>query len=266
MRSCTNERKVKMDQTIHQVLHFPEAMLLGHVASANFSNGNYNAALGQYLAIGDANAALQTFCGHLCPLYFGSPALIHQLKIQRAPLDTRQSELLHGGRRDERREAPPGFRQSGAREYVEHLLERLQLAAARSSVPLENGAQLPQIDVLIEALRVLDGCQMFVHGGHPPEAEESTKWLSAISSLIASADQAKPTQDSMKLVFLALTETLHQLKAQVSAISPPANKGQGPAAPPQMSFLSGGLQIHRCDDVGDYSDEQPHDDGIAMRS
>lgn len=76
MRNCAHERKDKMDKMIHQVLRFPPAILLGHVACANYSNGNYNAALGQYLTIGDANAALRTFCGHLCPLYFGSPALI----------------------------------------------------------------------------------------------------------------------------------------------------------------------------------------------
>lgn len=108
---------------------------------------------------------------------------------------------------------------------------RLQEAAARSALPLENGPQLSQINVLAEALRVLDGCQVLLHGEGPREAGESPKWQSAISSLIATADQAKPAQDSMKLVFLALVEALHQLDAQVSAVAVSKN-GQSPSAPP----------------------------------
>merc|ERR1712157_499947 len=107
----------------------------------------------------------------------------------------------------------------------------LQEAAARSALPPEAGAQLSQIDVLAEALRVLDGCQVLLHGEGPREAGESPKWQSAISSLIAAADQAKPTQDSMKLVLLALVEALHQLDAQISAIAVSDN-GQRPSAPP----------------------------------
>lgn len=85
MRNLDGNTKMKadMDKIIHNKLCFPESLLINHKACANHAQGNYNAALGLYLNIGDIETAQQIFCNHLCPLYFGSLALIGKLKIQR---------------------------------------------------------------------------------------------------------------------------------------------------------------------------------------
>jgi len=80
-RGRSQAAKQEMDSVMHQVLGLPPSMLLGHMANANQSAGNFNAALGQFLTIGDAGSALQIFSGHLCPLYFGSSDLVNSLKI-----------------------------------------------------------------------------------------------------------------------------------------------------------------------------------------
>ena len=109
--SGDRSQAIQMEKTIHETLCFPRSIFLKHMACANYAQGNYNAALGLYLKLGDAEAALQTFCEHLCPLYFGSPALISKLQIQRVQRDTMRASREASLRKAE---GPPrGYKYSG---------------------------------------------------------------------------------------------------------------------------------------------------------
>jgi len=260
MRGRSQAAKQEMDSVMHQVLGLPPSMLLRHMANANQSAGNFNAALGQFLTIGDAGSALQIFSGHLCPLYFGSPDLVNSLKIQRVPYDTRSGGRAAAvGEQEAPSPTPDGFRKSGQRKYVDSLLRRLQQAAEHTQhPPLGQAGHTELTKILSEALQAQDSCQVLLHSEDKPEPAKVQQSLGAITALVRRAEQATPGLESTSLVYRALIEALHHLQDEVRDNSRCGEGRAGGSSPLQMpSFLAGGLRVHRCGDLDDAAPAEP---------
>ena len=242
-----------MDKTIHKTLCFPPSILMKHMACANYAQANYNAALGLYLNLGDAEAAMQTFCDHLCPLYFGSPALISKLQIERVQRDTMRQSRDASLRKSEG--PPPGYKYTGQRLYIEHILTRLQQvylqrgSSTTSSQPSLQGTLFNEVSILKDFLGNLDDCCILFYKKVEKDATgDLHRILGQIASVTQSVEQAKPTLAGMNMVFHALTETMHRLKGQLNLIGARHQAISDQAQSQRPQFLSSGFRMMKCED------------------